>query len=390
MSVLFITMLVSILCGGVSYAVDPSQNEIAGPHFVSFTGEIKGNRVRLRLAPSTEGPVVKEFSKGDIVAVVGEVKDYYVVAAPEGIRGYVFHTFVLDDAIEGERVNVRAEPSTTAPILTRLTKGTRVHVLPGQSQGKWVEIQLPSQCTFYVAKNFVANKGPLDLYRHREGQKRIALDLLESAKQFAREELSKTFDEIDLDVIYKKIGIVQSSEFEGIPELQPLIQRVLAEVQDTYLARSLEREKQKEETTVTSSIEGNPKSSLLSQHIRRQVLVKTSPSVQGRESLEYALFKIWAGVQSQEHPELLTQDAFYQDEQRKKQVLTGELELYPHVVKNKPGDYLLRDGENPMAFVYATAIDLDKWLGKRVTLECLPRPNNNFAFPAYYVISIKE
>lgn len=59
-------------------------------------------------------------------------------------------------------------------------------------------------------------------------------------------------------------------------------------------------------------------------------------------------------------------------------------------MKNNPGDYLLKDKENTLAFVYATKIDLEKWIGKRVSIECLPRPNNHFAFPAYYVISIKE
>ncbi|AHK63307.1 hypothetical protein M832_04420 [Chlamydia avium 10DC88] len=71
-------------------------------------------------------------------------------------------------------------------------------------------------------------------------------------------------------------------------------------------------------------------------------------------------------------------------------MLIGEIDIYPHVVKNNPGDYLLKDKENTLAFVYATKIDLEKWIGKRVSIECLPRPNNHFAFPAYYVISIKE
>ncbi|EPP37376.1 SH3 domain-containing protein [Chlamydia avium] len=375
------------------------QQQIETSAFTPFTGEIKGDRVRLRLAPHVDSSIIKELSKGDFVAVIGESKDYYVVSAPEGLKGYVFRTFVLDNAIEGEQVNVRLEPSTSAPVLARLSRGTEIQVTPNQSQGKWLEIVLPDQCSFYVAKNFVTNKGSIDLYKHREGQKKIALDLLESAMKFAQEELQKNLDAIDLESIYKKINLVQSEEFSNIPGLQPLIQKALEEIQDTYLSKSLSNQNKnpgvKQLTGTSESFHtleksNSPTQSLLSQHIRKQARIKTSPKVQGRESLEHSLFKVWADMQPQGNSKKLTLEAFYEEEQKKKQVLIGEIDIYPHVVKNNPGDYLLKDKENTLAFVYATKIDLEKWIGKRVSIECLPRPNNHFAFPAYYVISIKE
>ena len=128
----------------------------------------------------------------------------------------------------------------------------------------------------------------------------------------------------------------------------------------------------------------------MSHYIRKKECVKTSPVLEGRESLERSLYEIWVSLQPEESRAGLTMESFYRDEQRKKRVLTGELEVYPHVVKNNPGDYLLKDGENVLAFVYATNIDLSKWLGKRVVLECVSRPNNHFAFPAYIVLAIKD
>ncbi|EPP38345.1 hypothetical protein BOKEGFJH_00430 [Chlamydia avium] len=407
MRILMISMLLSVLStgGGVSVAYAASTPKMSGQQqietsaFTPFTGEIKGDRVRLRLAPHVDSSIIKELSKGDFVAVIGESKDYYVVSAPEGLKGYVFRTFVLDNAIEGEQVNVRLEPSTSAPVLARLSRGTEIQVTPNQSQGKWLEIVLPDQCSFYVAKNFVTNKGSIDLYKHREGQKKIALDLLESAMKFAQEELQKNLDAIDLESIYKKINLVQSEEFSNIPGLQPLIQKALEEIQDTYLSKSLSNQNKnpgvKQLTGTSESFHtleksNSPTQSLLSQHIRKQARIKTSPKVQGRESLEHSLFKVWADMQPQGNSKKLTLEAFYEEEQKKKQVLIGEIDIYPHVVKNNPGDYLLKDKENTLAFVYATKIDLEKWIGKRVSIECLPRPNNHFAFPAYYVISIKE
>lgn len=405
-----------------SAKVDASVNDKAA--FSPFTGEIKGNRVRLRLAPHTDSFIIKELSKGDYLAVLGESKDYYVVSAPEGMRGYVFRTFVLDNVIEGEKVNVRLEPSTSAPILARLSKGTSVETL-GAAQGKWLEIALPKQCVFYVAKNFVKNVGALELYNQKEGQKKLALDLLDSAMNFASAELQKKVEDIDLDAIYKKMNLAQAEEFKDVPGLQPMVQKALERVQEAFLAKSLEKNVQKpqeaqhkivEEAIASSSLEvpvltaveeakvsdvppvaadpiqdlGSVKGSLLSHYIRKKECVKTSPVLEGRESLERSLYEIWVSLQPEESRAGLTMESFYRDEQRKKRVLTGELEVYPHVVKNNPGDYLLKDGENVLAFVYATNIDLSKWLGKRVVLECVSRPNNHFAFPAYIVLAIKD
>ncbi|EPP35039.1 bacterial SH3 domain protein [Chlamydia ibidis] len=362
--------------------------------FSPFTGEIKGNRVRLRLAPHTDSSVIKELSKGDYVAVLGENKDYYIVSAPEGIKGYIFRTFVLDNVIEGEQVNVRLEPSTSAPVLVRLSRGTKVQPTDASLQGKWLEIHLPKECVFYVAKSFVSSKGPIDLYKRWEGQKKIAVDLLNSAVQFAQVELKKDLESIDLESIYKKINQVQTDEFRDVPGLQSLIQKALEDIQDAYLTKSLAKDKATTTTVeVNSTVDSSSlpaKGSLLSKHIRKQAVIKSSPMVQGRQAIEYSLFKIWASMQPEEYAHTLTQEAFYQEEQKKKQLLVGELEIYPHVVKNNPGDFLLKNKENTVAFVYATQIDLEKWVGKRVSVECLPRPNNHFAFPAYYVCSIKE
>ncbi|WP_236558951.1 SH3 domain-containing protein [Chlamydia sp. 17-3921] len=368
--------------------------------FSPFTGEIKGNRVRMRLAPQTDSTIIKEFSKGELVAVIGESKDYYIVSAPHDLKGYVFRTFVLDNKIEGEQVNVRLEPTTSSPVLVRLSRGTSVFITSEQPHGKWLEISLPDQCAFYVAKNFVSHKGSIDLYQKLECQKKIALDILDSAVKFANIELEKDLKDIDLEAIYKKINQLQSDEFSDISGLQAIIQSALEKIQDAYLAKSLTKQESFSEnqsnikdsetsSSSLSSLENAPKTSLLSQHIRKQTLLSSQPLSKGRESLEHALFKIWASMQNS--PKELTQEDFYREEYKHhKQVFTGVLETYSHVVKNNPGDYILRDNEQVLTFLYATKINLKDWIGKRVTVEAVSRPNNHFAFPAHYVLHIQE
>ncbi|MBA2727993.1 MAG: hypothetical protein H0U49_07460 [Parachlamydiaceae bacterium] len=60
-------------------------------------------------------------------------------------------------------------------------------------------------------------------------------------------------------------------------------------------------------------------------------------------------------------------------------------------MKNKPGDFLLLSSISnlPIAYLYSTAVNLQDKLGRIATVQVVKRPNNNFAFPAYYVIFVE-
>ena len=71
--------------------------------------------------------------------------------------------------------------------------------------------------------------------------------------------------------------------------------------------------------------------------------------------------------------------------------LSGFLEPYKHPIKNRPGDYLLvsKSQNLPIAYLYSTHVDLEPLQGTEVTVRAAPRPNNHFAYPAYFVLSIE-
>ncbi|WP_213357584.1 SH3 domain-containing protein [Chlamydiifrater phoenicopteri] len=371
--------------------------ELLSKEFSSFTGEIKGSKVRLRHAPNVGSTIIKELSKGDKLLVVGMNSEYYMVKPPSSVTGYIFKTFVLDGVVEGEQVNVRLEPSTTAPIVTRLSRGTEIKTIPGpSSQGKWQEIALPEECVFYVAKNYINNIGSPEVYQTLEHNRKIALDLLDSAASFAFKELEKPLKSVDLESIYSKVNLVQTEEFAGIPELQKKIQEVLEKIQDRYLEKTSTEEisssKPLPPTNSFSShlpkaIENYMGKSLLSQHIRKQTTIKCSPQTKGRVTMENSLFSVWANMQNSSNVSL---EDFYKAEQAKASTLRGTIEQYTHVVRNNPGDYLLKDQDNTLAFLYTTKFDMDAWVGKKVVVQVVPRPNNHFAFPAYFILSIRE
>ena len=102
------------------------------------------------------------------------------------------------------------------------------------------------------------------------------------------------------------------------------------------------------------------------------------------EPIEQSIFQIWAS--QDENKEL---EDFYDEEQLNATILTGIIESYSRPVKNRPGDFILRIDNLPVAFLYSTKINLQDKVGQKVTMKASSRRNNNFAFPAYYVLSIE-
>ena len=102
------------------------------------------------------------------------------------------------------------------------------------------------------------------------------------------------------------------------------------------------------------------------------------------QPVEEALYLTWANFNEEKNLQ-----QFYEEQKLAAEKLSGVVESYLTPVKCKPGDFLLRDGDLPIGYLYSTSINLDSLVGKRATLIVAPRPNNNFAFPAYYVIGVE-
>ncbi|MCH9625881.1 MAG: hypothetical protein S4CHLAM123_10660 [Chlamydiales bacterium] len=102
------------------------------------------------------------------------------------------------------------------------------------------------------------------------------------------------------------------------------------------------------------------------------------------QPLEESLFHLWAAVNSDQDME-----EFYQQEEQGATLLSGIVEPYNRPVKNRPGDFLLKSDALPIAFLYSTKVNLEQFVGKKVTVIGAPRPNHNFAFPAYFVLDVE-
>ena len=339
-----------------------------------FTGSVKRNKVRLRLHPDTESPIIEELSKGSLLTVVGESDDFWAVEAPQNTKLYVFRSFVLDGQVEGNHVNVRLSPSTEAPIVTHLNSGDAVEGTICTSNSKWLEIAPPKTTKFYIAKNYVENLGGPEVKTAYETKRAQAeLELL-SATQFAENELQKSFPNIDLDKINNSFQTI-IQEYATFTDLTEKAQELLTKTQEQFLDKRigyLESKTFEEEALSAQAA-----------HPSGRVFHPCTDKMKLWEPIEETLYLSWVNMN-----EGRDMNDYYEDQKIASVKITGLLESYSAPVKCRPGDYFIKQEGLPIGYVYSTKVNLEEFVGKKVTCIATPRPNNNFAFPAYFILEV--
>lgn len=346
-----------------------------------FTGKIKGRKVRMRLRPDLDSRVIKELSKNELVTIVGEKGNFWAVQPPATTKAYVFRSFVLDNVIEGSKVNVRIEPSMDAPIVAHLTSGDKIEnptISPINS--KWLEITPPATTRFYIAKEYVEYAGGPEVKVQRDKKQHSAEQLLDATTLLSKAELRKSFEEIDFDRVVQGYTTI-IADFNEFPELVTHSKEALASFQESYLQKRISHlESEPVEDYVVSDVKKASKKGAAAE--MPESVAKMTDKMKLWEPLEEALYLSWANVNHNK-----TKRSYYEEQRLASVEISGIVEPYTTPVKNKPGDFILRDKDIPIGYVYSTQVDLQNLVGKHVKIVATPRPNNNFAFPAYYVLS---
>ena len=337
-----------------------------------FTGKIKGRKVRMRLRPDLDSRIIKELSKNELVTIIGEKGDFWAVQAPAETKAYIFRSFVLDNVVEGNRVNIRLEPSLDAPVICHMNAGDKIEnptISPINS--KWFEITAPSQTRFYIAKEYVEYAGGPEVKAQMDRRGFTAEQLIDASALLSKAELRKPFEEIDFERMVKGFNTV-ITDYADFPELVEQAKESLATFQEAYLQkRIVHLEAQAPEQYASPTAEKSQGASL-------------TDKMRLWEPIEEALYLSWANINDNK-----TQRDYYDEQKLAAVEITGIIEPYTTPVKNKPGDFILRDKDVPVGYVYSTQINLQSLVGENVRLIATPRPNNNFAFPAYYVLAIE-
>ena len=179
----------------------------------------------------------------------GEKGDFYAVEPPAGTKAYVFRSFVLDGVVEGNRVNVRLEPSLDAPIIGHLNSGDHIKGVISSLNNKWYEIAAPSDTHFYVAKEFVESVGGPELEAQVDKRRNAAEQLLDAATLLSQVEMKKSYPRMDIDQIKHKYQTV-INDFTDLPELVAKAKEAFNALQEEYTQRKIAflEEKRKEQS----------------------------------------------------------------------------------------------------------------------------------------------
>lgn len=362
------------------------------PVFKSFTGKVIANKVRIRAKADLDGHIVRQINKNDLLLVVAEEGEFYAVEPLKDTKAYIFRSYVLDNVIEANRVNIRLEPHVDAPIIGQMQAGDKVQGTVCAMNHKWLEIAPPKGTRFYVSKEFIGQAGGPEYLGVMEKRKGQVEERLATAYLAAETECKKHFEEMAPQQIIDQFQTI-IRDFADFTEAANSAKDGLALLKETYLNKKIAFLESKAELSTTAKEELIAKHKAENAELFADAKGDKSWKKQPRkkdpltlwDTLEESLYLSWSAFHSGK-----TFDDFYAEQKANASVLTGTIEPYFHEVKNKPGDYVLRGREEaPVAYLYSTQVDLGKFTGKAVTILATPRPNNHFAFPAYFVISVE-
>lgn len=351
--------------------------------FRPFTGRVTRDKVRLRLEPSLDCPVIKTLKSGDLLVIRDEQGDFYAVQPPEETRGYIYRTLVLDGVVEGANVNVRLEPNLDAPIIAQLQRGDRIVGTVAHNNSKWLEVSPPPEAHFYVNKNYIERVGEADLMATLAKKRAEVQTLLSRGDLLAQEELNKPFHSIDLE----PVATLYRNVIDGYGEFPTEVARAesaLKVIQESYLKKKVDflEEQHAKQWQNGALVAEEATTALAPSHTGVQ---ERPPSEKMSQWLpvEEAYYQAWCRSYG-----LCTREECYQAQLAQAVTLTGIVEPYRNI-KNRPGDYLLfNERHQPIAYLYSTKVSLHDFVGKQVAIKAARRPNNQFAFPAYFVLTV--
>jgi len=391
--------------------------------FESFTGKVVRNKVRLRLQPSLDAPILRELQRDDLLIVVGETEEFYAVLPPKDIKAYVFRTFVLDNTIEGERVNVRLEPALEAPIIGQLNRGDSVNGVVSPLNNKWLEIAIPDTTHFYVCKEYLEKAGSAAMIAELENRRKEVNDLLNTSYMLGQKEIQNDYPDIELDNALLGFNTI-IKQYPDFPNQVARAKELQAQFQDQFLQKKIAYLEEKAAYTPSASSSTTSSQDQERLYVKAPLLENTFDSSQYVEAESYVpedetfhldeydwenLFDsnymtpkmaAWIPQEKKLYQAWLSQmpsgsgqkvEDFYKTSLDKAAVITGIVQPYNRPIKNKPGDYVLlsQATKSPIAYLYSTKVNLQDRQGAASNLHVIQRPNNNFAFPAYFVIGVE-
>ena len=343
--------------------------------FAPFTGRVLGNKVRIRLEADLNSPILRQAHRDEVLLVVGEKEGFWAVKPEESRKCYVYRTYILDEVVEANRVNVRLFPSTDAPIVSRLEMGEKVQGAIEKDHPKWYAIDCPENLRFYIDKTYVRFIGANTVYASLKAKQTEAEKALKKAYALLKEEVKKPSDKMRAKAVMQEFEAF-ISHYKDFPGLIKEARIGLISLQENYTKKKIqELEASTEEKPI--SIPNLPAS------LPKKVEQKTAVFTKSWENKEEALYGRWKKT----YPNL-SKKTFYEKQKLSAKYIEGFLEKCSESMKSAPGDFVIKLGHQTIGYVYSTKLNLAHYQGKKIRFLVSPRDNNHYAFPAYFVLDV--
>ena len=367
--------------------------------FQSFTGKITGSKVRLRTGADLDSLIISQLNKGELFLVVGETRDFYAVRPPEKTKLYVFSSYIVNNTVEAHRVNIRLRPSLDAPVIGRLQNKAKINGQALANNPKWIAITPPQQICFYVAKDYVKKAGDTNYYLAVQKQKTAAAKTNNAIAVNQAPRSKNAFETLNLK---SNTPVEKSEKTRAVSETlkketQNIAKPIEFPAEKKIMVLDLSSDDDNAISDVSASataieIISSPSVAITPKKIssteRKQKLAALEKVDMSRQMktwlpVEAELFSSWSTFHPEKEP-----DDFYKEQLASGLEIEGVLENFTDNIQQKPGDYLIKVDNMPVAYLYSTQVNLHPYLNQKVSVRVTPRPNNNFAFPAYFVLEI--
>ncbi len=360
--------------------------EVKNTNFSNFTGKVTGSKVRLRTDADLDSRIITQLNKGSLFLVVGEKRDFYAVRPPINTKFYVFRSYIIDNTVEAHRVNVRLFPSLDAPVIGRLEHKQKIRGEILASNNKWIAISPPENMNFYIAKDYVYNIGRPDYYLASvKKQKAASKSTLVASNTSIKKALSpstkaniQAFSENpkkEPQNLSSPMNVSEDKKTASVDFSNSNINPSPALIEP---ANSQAQTVQTDQDKIAAAKKPNDR---LNQQLKDLQKVDMSQKMRRWLKTEADIFTSWSTF----HPEYDSED-FYKEQLASCLEIEGFLEPFADDIQNKPGDYLIKAEGLPAAYLYSTTVNLEPYVNHKIKVRVSPRPNNNFAFPAYFVL----
>jgi len=174
-----------------------------------YTAEVTAYDVNVRAGSSLNYEIMTRLSKGDLILVKGEWRDWYKIRLPEGVLCWVYADLVDEGGfVKRNRVNVRSGAALKYNVMCQLPRDEKISIVKTSPDGKWLGIVPPKDASGWVYKKFLRKKGGQKIYLTYVIRRKGVKELLKEADAFRDTGLKLDYQSIDFEKISGKYRFI--------------------------------------------------------------------------------------------------------------------------------------------------------------------------------------